>query len=773
MSAIRSEKVLSALAVFILVVLAAILGESGSPPASSKNGGLPDLTASGLTAPASSAPGASIQVSANVSNIGTATSKSFSVLFSLVPGTDPTGAGTSLTTVAMVKLKGGATTLILTNLTLPASTLPGSYLIRLTVDSANQITESDETNNVLAVPITIQPPTVTLEPSIDTTQLDVPWPMHSHYKQPWRAWLETIPGQVYRDGVGIDYNWNLARASQDVEMQFLAASGFSRIRVEIGWGNVDYNTLDLNPSAKTELTAIVTAAKAHGIRPLILLNAHHGVPVPALQLNRTVAVSTAQGSPTLQLNDVTGIVVGYTGISNLTQYKMAEVIITAIDTGTRTVSLSKPLPVNLSAGQALTLHTLKYLPLYEVGMPQYEDTAAGWLQYVRAIANTLVAAGVTNFDVEIWNELSFGSDFLGINNYYDPAIVTVTTDFLWPGGRAHELANRTGAMLAAEFLGVVPIWGFSNTTFFHTPVSELPTRTLGQSYHPFFFIDYQSIADEENGFADNLEGFAPQAPPYRGLLPEGAGVFLKTESLLRLINPTARTTLPSGSPSFAHMMTEYGFDPAGKGVTDVSQAELLKAKTVLRGSLFWLNKGLSAIWFFTDINWGNQLEYDLLPSTIASLTSYPSDPSPYMTPAMTALKNVATLFQASVPLLAPRQLDVEIAAADGSGGGLVFSGDSTHPALTNQDVFTVLPFQIDDDTFLLATYVMTRNILASFQPVSFVVKISNVNGTNAKVSYYDPMSGGQLAVQVAERTAISLTLTLPVTDYPYLLRVEE
>jgi hypothetical protein len=47
-----------------------------------------------------------------------------------------------------------------------------------------------------------------------------------------------------------------------------------------------------------------------------------------------------------------------------------------------------------------------------------------------------------------------------------------------------EIAHRTIELVKRRFPKARCIWGFSNTTFFHTPIEQLPLFTDGQSYHP-------------------------------------------------------------------------------------------------------------------------------------------------------------------------------------------------------------------------------------------------------------------------------------------------
>lgn len=45
-----------------------------------------------------------------------------------------------------------------------------------------------------------------VEPYTDPGQLNVQWPKHSHYKQPWRGFLETRSGYDFLRGIGINYH---------------------------------------------------------------------------------------------------------------------------------------------------------------------------------------------------------------------------------------------------------------------------------------------------------------------------------------------------------------------------------------------------------------------------------------------------------------------------------------------------------------------------------------------------------------------------------------
>ena len=65
------------------------------------------------------------------------------------------------------------------------------------------------------------------------------------------------------------------------------------------------------------------------------------------------------------------------------------------------------------------------------------------------------------FDLEIWNELTFGSSFLSINNYYEPKLVEYKEEGIWERlvRETAELADRH----PDQFRGVTLVDGFRNT----------------------------------------------------------------------------------------------------------------------------------------------------------------------------------------------------------------------------------------------------------------------------------------------------------------------
>lgn len=598
-----------------------------------------------------------------------------------------------------------------------------------------------------------------VEPYVDAAQLEVPWPAHSHLRQPYRAYLETRPGTLLQTGVGVNYN---VRDNDPLAVRLLREAGVRTMRIEIGWGGLTWDETGFSDEAR--LRRLLSLCAEHGVRPLILLNAHHGVPCPTQFRQATLAAPAAAGDRAVRLTDVAGLEPGRSGLSNLTDYWAGECLITAVEGDHCT--LARPLPKDLAAGDEVLVATLKYLPLHPVGHAEFERTAAGWERYARLAARLVREAGIDSFDVEIWNELSFGSRFTSVAHYYEPSTFEFTADFLRPGGQAWELARRTVTAVRDEAPAARLIWGFSNTTFYHCPIAELPPGIAGQSYHPYGTGTRRLPAEEAHPDRPELclDG---RCPELELRLPEGwAHLLFKTESLMRLLNPTARQSRPPGATEFAHLMTEHGVLPAECGVTDAEAAWDLKARSLLRAYPFWLNKGIDAVYWYC-AGGDEPGGFGLLPTNLARL---PADAEfgAVATPPLRLLRRLTEAFAVAEPLAATTPLEVGFVLLDPPRW--VFPPDGGHAGLRQDEAVAVLPFQLTAERYLIVAYEMTCDITAEPVETRYRLRLERP-GWPMGIRYRDPMTGRAVQLAVVEQGDGRLTVELPLTATPRLLEV--
>jgi hypothetical protein len=420
------------------------------------------------------------------------------------------------------------------------------------------------------------------------------------------------------------------------------------------------------------------------------------------------------------------------------------------------VKLSKPLARAVPKGETLRVAILRYPPFYAVGTAQFDLTAAGWLRYVALVTDLVEKTyGSGEFDVEIWNELTFGSAFLDIGNYYEPKAERNAAEFLHRGGSAWELASRTVWLLKRRHPQVNVIWGFSNTTFFHVPISELPPQLDGQSYHPYG-TGRRCYADLIRGRRELLlDSFVPTGCVVQ---PEGyAHAWQQTESLLRFVAPEARTAHPSGSTTFQHFITEHGFSPAEIGIAEPHEAERAKKGFLLRAPLLWLNKGLSALYV-----------YDLYEPDDAGFGLFRSDGS--ISSGLSALHRLTSEF-AGPETLTPRQLSLDVKREGRRTGVLPGDPDGAH--LLQEQAAAFLPFQVNATRFVLGAYVMTQDFPNALIPQPYRVTIGGVDGRHATVKYFSPDTDTILPARVIAATEKTITLQLAITEVPSLIEIEE
>lgn len=602
-----------------------------------------------------------------------------------------------------------------------------------------------------------------------TEHLDsLPAPKLSFYKQPWRGYMQTVPATQFLAGIGMNYSLPNG-ADHDSALALLADSGVRHIRVEIGWSQVPWDESGLVDH--DYFSAIFAACKKRGITPLVLLNAHHGAPGPNRFYERTLVSGGERGSRSVVLDSVQDLVKDRSGLSNLSDYKQCEVLITGINSATATVQLSKPLPKAIAKGSKIPVHTFKYLPLHPVGTAQFVETMAGWGRYVDLALGVVVASGIGDFEVEIWNELVFGSDYLSINNYYEKPIASTDHDFLQKGGQAWELGRQTADRVKRGYRGGRVIWGFSNTDFYHTRIPDLPPGVDGQSYHPYG-TNRQEVPKDfpaKDQTSQFVEGFVPRLS---WCMPEGwAHLGTKLEQLIRgVLQPGVRASaLPPNAGSFAHYMTEHGFVASEAGISERDAIQSYKARALIRALTFWLNKGISRIDIYT--------LYEEQDSAAGILWSSPKPATysvqnpPPRSPALTALRNLVRQFQDAQPLSQARQLDVSVAALGGQPE--VFAGDSGHPPLYYREMLAVLPFQVNPQRFVVATYVMSYDITRPPPAMSFRLEVKGVQGRRANVRYYDPIQDRELAYREEARADNSVTVTIEQVEYPRLIVIDD
>ena len=622
----------------------------------------------------------------------------------------------------------------------------------------------DQMAQLRSIHVAVNTATTTTGSYVDPAQLDCPWPKHSFYKQPWRGFLEVRSGEAFLRGIGVNYH---SPGNDEVAIRLLAETGFRAYRYEIGWGSVAWDESQVGGHEKH--LKVLQLMRQYDGRPTLLLNAHHGVPCPIRFFERTLAADAAKGATSIQLTDTEDLVPGRSGINGLDHYWAAQVLITAVDSATGQCQLSKALPWDLKADKPVRMATLKYAPFYPVNTPEFEETAAGWVKYALMVCDLAAEAGHDEFDVEIWNELSFGSNFVHIDHYYEkgkPPYAGKRADFLNPGGSSWELSRRTIEAVNAKYPKARCIWGWSNTTFYHCAVENLPPGTDGQSYHPYGTgLRCLPQAETHKDRPElNLEGYTPKLDIR---MSEGwAHTFIQTEGLMRLLNPEARENTPEGTTRFHHYITEHGVVPAECGVTDADEAWRVKTYCALRSFCLWMNKGIDVLHYFQAAD--KPAGMGLLPPDINQL---PVDVrwNDVATPPMRAIRAMCDVFAGAEPVENPVHLDVDVEPIGATGQ--IFAGDGDHPPLNHQDVFAFLPFQTNARRLVIPVYVISYDVTQRMPEEMYRLTIRGLDGEARTVWLIDPITGGREQLQpTADLT--SLRVDVKVADYPRLLVVQ-
>lgn len=614
----------------------------------------------------------------------------------------------------------------------------------------------------------------------------------SHWLQPWRAYLDTPPAARMLDAVGMQLNVSPPVIAATARL--LASAGVVRVRVEIGWDQMSFeHPGELRDPAGIEagLHAIVAA----GLRPLILLNANSGAPGPLERFPLRLVQSAPAGSRTVRLDRAAArqVVPGRTGID--ADGRAAGVLLLAVGSDGE-AQLSRPLPVALPAGE-VPASTLRFGPFTRPRRPDgsanpaFEQTLGGWLDYAGAVTRAARAGvGSDAFDVEVWNELAFGSEFLDPRAYYDP----VPTELRGRGDVTRAILTRTVAWLRDPAHGVGSIGigdGFANQTPFPAG-STSPPGITALDKHPYRGLLSFPGAEQDQAVAQarplDALGHAdekPFTPAYAAFFPEYYLTGIQTETLVRDLSPITtpigsvahgRATHPPGAAPPATWITETNLDPTGtpldpRAGADPKTFQRFQAKVLLRLLSAYVNKGVSALYLYA----ASGDRYGFVSQ--AALDAAGQGGQPRLADAglpLQALRRFLAPFRGGPAEPSPRRA-LELRDVEAPPDRIQFAGDGTpgHPALRDSDVTAFLPFQVGAHRWVAPAYVMTRDLTRSPAPEEIRLTVGGVDGQHLRARAIDPLDGSEVPVQVLDRQEDSVVLRVELTDSPRVLELED
>ncbi len=664
----------------------------------------------------------------------------------------------------------------------------------------------------------------TLTDPIDPKYLtETPFGTTSFWIQPWRAYMDTWPASRLLESLGI--NFNVSAPQAEGTAQLLQDSGFKLARIALNWDALSYQ----DPTQFADEAGVRTRLEAlhkHGLRPLILLDANSEGPTPANQVNLETIAEAPAGAQTVTLTPTAAaaVVPGKTGFDDLSFGGDPDILIDSVGTG-GLATLSKPLPGALPAGEHKGA-TLLYAPFGAPTLangepnPAFRETLTGWLSYVATVCKEAASVfGPEGYDLEVWNELSFGSQFLNAEYYDTPAgtegVSAATREI------TKALLDETVAYLRNPANGVGPGVGISDGFASQTPFpsgAQAPPGLTALSKHLYDGAKTFPAADQERsliplnalGERDTLEdSFAPLfAPHYQSLFPEYYLAATQTETLVRDLAPMTtevyglphgRNVGPPGGTPLQKWMTEYNLalngatvvapdesTPVQTTLTPADKAHF-QAKALLRSLVAMINKGMTREYFYAAA--GHALAL-ISPNFYTALQAhpetYPGDALGGET--MSGFHNMLTQFQGPGPGPNLRQLTLLSITQNGNHAQFTGDGTTAHPNLYDREVLAVLPFQSTPTRFVIPIYVMTRDLLTLYEPnaptsdihrfdlpnETFRITLGNLPQTTTPptITAYDPLRNETTPAKLITQTNHTATIEIATTDYPRILTIQ-
>ena len=623
--------------------------------------------------------------------------------------------------------------------------------------------------------------TATLHPPYDDLrQQAIPFGLRSFYLAPWKAYLDTWPAKQYLDCLGIVFNVDPKDAQATA--QILAEAGFRSARVEFGWGNIGYDDPKKIRRAD-EYAKIFRALREAGIRPLVLLNSNSIFPVPLKAVRVNVVKPAVSGTREIFVDQTGAIRPGYTGLT-LVPARIGFPLIVGVDATTGRCELSAPLPRDVEVGP-MVLADLKFHPFSGQVLADgttnswAQETVEAWKSYVRTACQIIKEDFGTEgqsdagFDLEVWNELTFGSDFLSEGNYYEPkrafktdiayedhgiiatgaeSILPITVDYV------NDAANHLP--------GVRVINGFANQRPWDSGSTLWPGQT-GFSRHFYTSLNPDAPFRDTRGFLSPATNNRPLHGPVNALgefdgIPDAKGwhrvvpgsyfVPVTAVSMPEVLHygyvPECMTRdiqpFPAIMEGHFRFSNHYDGHPAEVWMTETNTGRFgwldyvrreqllaadnpgliklshhLGAKALLRTFIFASHKGIHTVNAFAARDKDLQLAvipeafFTTLDGTDHALTDVVRTQAGEQ---LTVLSRVNRLMHQGEDIPVTRPLGIgEIVEHEPR---LVFKGDGTaaHPDRFNRDDFACLPFQFSSNRFVLAYYVVTQNMAKPLRP---------------------------------------------------------
>jgi hypothetical protein len=615
----------------------------------------------------------------------------------------------------------------------------------------------------------------------------------SHWLQPWRAYRDTWPSRRMLDAAG----FQLPFPPDAARLELFAAAGFRRVWTEVAWDAMQFQSpTALEDSARAGLAAFASEARSLGFRPMLLLDAPStAAPKRAVTVQLTEAAPI--GSRTLRAASANiGTLKAFKTIVSERPY----VLVSAVNQD-GTLELSRPLERALAAGNH-SLTELQFAPFSRPTLasgapnPLFEETISGWLSFLDAASGAFRELwGAEDFDIEIWNETLNANNWelFDINIWFDPplepdrprsydenldAIRARSTAFLRDPSRGLTrvgIADGSGNARFAVSAGSEPAGITALSRHVSTQGLRLPAEAEFGSARSL------DAAGMPNGVAASdgnwIEEFSPAYDvlqpelPLTALLPmewRRPGQIARDLAPIPTVDSEGNTHGRSDEIEvwITSISTNLSF-ASELGITlSATERFNLQAKAALRNYAAYVGAGASLVTLWS------------LPT---ENLAYVDDGAADGGAAMRALQRFFERFESAENPEPPRMIAIE--GVGSCAPAIEFEGDgsSARPALDHRQLVAAYPFQRGPRSFVIPTYVMTRNIMKQhggagaerfdLPRAPFELVLSRVNAATALVTAYDPLRDVERPVSVLSRDASRITLRVELDDAPVLLEL--